>query len=169
MVYVRAHRVRMYNGDYHKNNCQKKCFIMANKLRFWLNIVLFAFFVFSSVSAISRLVVQRKDRVQFEQTTVEECYEQMVEMKRTIILGKFPHQLQKMRYAHAGKLLFENGQDSLFLVHSYPNYDDVNRYLYYIMRDNHDNVWSLFQEDSTFYLHKIEEGELKKKLIKFGP
>ena len=143
--------------------------IMANKLRFWLNIVLFAFLVFSSVSAISKLASQRKDRIQFEQAPVEECYNQMVGMKRTIILGEFPRQLQKMRYGHAGKLLFENGQDSLFLVHSYPNYNDVHRYLYYIMRDNHDNVWSLFQEDSTFYLHKIEEGELKKKLIKFGP
>ena len=149
--------------------CRKKCCIMANKLKFWLNIVFLAFLMFSSISAISKLVSQRNDRVKFEQAPVEECYKQMVEMKRTIILGEFPRQLQKMRYGRAGKLLFENGQDSLFLVHSYPNYNDVHRYLYYIMRDNHDNVWSLFQEDSTFYLHKIEEGELKKKLIKFGP
>ena len=143
--------------------------VMAKKVRFWLNIVLFAFFVFSTISGISKLELQRKDRAQFQQAPVEECYKQMVGMKRTIILGEFPHQLQKMRYAPAGKLLFENGQDSLFLVHSYPNYNDVHRYLYYIMRDNHNNVWSLFQEDSTFYLHKIEERELKKKLIKFGP
>ena len=148
---------------------QKIVSVMAYKTKLLLNIVFLAFLMFSSISAISKLVSQRNDRVKFEQAPVEECYKQIVEMKRTIILGEFPRQLQKMRYGRAGKLLFENGQDSLFLVHSYPNYDDVHRYLYYIMRDNHNNVWSLFQEDSTFYLHKIEEGELKKKLIKFGP
>jgi len=64
---------------------------------------------------------------------------------------EFPEAFKSIEGRHEG-IIFANERDTLQLVCSYPNLaDEVNRYPFYVIRDNHENYWSLFQEETGKY------------------
>ena len=84
-------------------------------------------------------------------------YRRMTVMKpnQQWIFNDFPKHLQKVSSIRKGEII-SSGADTLSLVCCFPNQaDTVNRYLFYILKDNHGNVWSLFhEEDDKFHLYR---------------
>ena len=64
---------------------------------------------------------------------------------------EFPEAFKSIEGRNNG-IIFANERDTLQLVCSYPNLsDEVNRYPFYVIRDNHENYWTLFQEETGKY------------------
>ena len=90
----------------------------------------------------------------------EMFYHRMVEMEidSELMFSEFPLPLKRLHHASAGDKILVADNDTLSLVCVYPNQDDViNRYLFYVMKDNHNNLWSLFQYEDGYHLYKEDE------------
>lgn len=90
----------------------------------------------------------------------EMFYHRMVEMETSSewMFSEFPLPLKRLLHASAGDKILVDGNDTLSLVCVYPNQDDIiNRYLFYVMKDNHDHLWSLFQYEDGFHLYREDE------------
>lgn len=90
----------------------------------------------------------------------EMFYHRMVDMETSseLMFSEFPLPLKRLLHASAGDKILVDGDDTLSLVCVYPNQDDLeNRYLFYVMKDNHDHLWSLFQYEDGFHLYREDE------------
>ena len=90
----------------------------------------------------------------------EMFYHKMVNMDKNseITFFEFPHSLRRLLHATAGDKILSADGDTLTLICCYPNQaDSVNRYPFYVMKDNRDNLWSLFHYEDGYHLYKEDE------------
>ena len=72
---------------------------------------------------------------------------------------EFPEAFKSIEGQHSG-IIFANEKDTLQLVCSYPNLaDEVNRYPFYVIKDNHENYWTLFQESGKYKIYRKDAQE----------
>lgn len=110
--------------------------------------------------------------IELETCPMEEFYPKAVNMKRgsSIRLYEFPKSLRRMRSARPGDCIFESGKDSVIFICSFPNQaDTINRYPYYVFKDNHNNLWSFFQYKEHFYKLCREDEKEHENWLSFNP
>jgi hypothetical protein len=100
-------------------------------------------------------------QVEYASETNEKFYQKMVKMERdsTLIFNGFPTCLTGVfAYRVApGDTILRTPKDSLILLFRGLNYSDINRYPFYIFKDNHNNLWSLFRRNEEFHLTREDE------------
>ena len=98
----------------------------------------------------------------------ERFYKKMVEMNResTLVFDGFPTCLTDILSMHKqpGEIIFSTKTDTLYLVDWDLNRTDINKYPYYIFKDNYNNLWSLFRHNETFRLTREDEKKHEKLL-----
>ncbi len=108
--------------------------------------------------------------VEYASTTNQKFYQKMVDMERNSILifNGFPTCLTDMLILRKqpGEEIFSTEADTLYLLDRDLNLCDINRYVYYLFKDNHGNLWSLFRHNETFQLTREDEIRFKKLLEK---
>ena len=73
---------------------------------------------------------------------------------KVLVLKKFPKALAPMEHLYQGTI-FATDKDTLQLICSYPNLnDEVNRFPFYFMKDNHCNYWTMFQEQGKYVIYR---------------
>lgn len=130
-----------------------------------------ALFIFSAGFLVGLKVktsyrkINNYSQVEYASKTNEKFYQKMLEMKResTLIFNGFPTCLTGVfaYYIVPGDNILETPKDSLILLFRGLNYSDINRYPFYIFKDNHNNLWSLFRHNEEFHLTR--EDEIKHK------
>lgn len=97
--------------------------------------------------------------------TNENFYQKMVEMERnsTLVFNGFPTCLASILYTHTqpGDEILATETDTLYLVDWDLNRADINRYPCYVVKDNHDNLWSIFRHNENFHLNRLDEEKYK--------
>ena len=99
-----------------------------------------------------------REMARTEELPLEDLYQEKMVKEKTIVLKRFFPQLQKVRHAKPGDVIFTNGIDSLYFVRK----DVIDNYLSYTLKDNHNNVWYLHQEGDKFILS--QKGKRKNKI-----
>ena len=66
----------------------------------------------------------------------------------------------------SGDEILTTETDTLFFVFRDLNRKDINKYPYYVIKDNHDNVWTLFRYNDEFLLTREDDTEYKLLLEK---
>ena len=94
-----------------------------------------------------------EEMVQTEQLSPEDFYQQKMVAEKSVVLIKFPPQLEKLRHARAGDVVFTNGVDTIYLTHRCV----IDGHLSYRMENNHGDTWDLFPKGDKFILYKLQE------------
>lgn len=108
----------------------------------------------------SEAVEDASKTVECASETNEKFYKKMVAMKRnsTLIFNGFPTCLTDiLSHRNPGDEILTTGTDTLYLVDWDLNRTDINRYPCYIVKDNHDNLWSIFRHNENFHLNRVDE------------
>lgn len=98
--------------------------------------------------------------VEYASETNEKFYKKMVGMKRdsTLVFNGFPTCLTDILSRRIpGDEILTTETDTLYLVDWGLNRADINRYPCYIVKDNHDNLWSIFRHNENFHLNRVDE------------
>lgn len=100
-----------------------------------------------------------RSKVEYCSETNAKFYQQMVNMKRgsEIIYNGFPACLTRIFNIHDGDVIFNTESDTLSLVYRDLNRQDINKYHYYVIKDNHNNIWTLFRHNDEFELTRLDE------------
>ena len=105
---------------------------------------------------------------EYASETNEKFYKKMVRMERnsTLVFNGFPTCLTSILYTHTqpGDEILTTGTDTLYLVDWDLNRADINRYICYLVKDNHDNLWSIFRHNENFHLNRVDEVKNKNLL-----
>ena len=100
-------------------------------------------------------ILKADKEVEYASTTNTNFYKKMVEMKRnsTLVFNGFPTCLTSILHTHTqpGDEILATETDKLYLVYWDLNRADINRYPCYIVKDNHDNLWSIFRHNENFH------------------
>ena len=120
------------------------------------------------VEYVSKTGEPTSKSVESTSKTNEKFYKKMVEMERdsTLIFDGFPTCLTDILILRKqpGEEVFSTETDTLYLFDRDLNRYDINRYVYYLFKDNHGNLWSLFRHNETFRLTREDEIKCKKLL-----
>ena len=125
----------------------KKMFLLAVAL------FLVSFLVGYRVSLSHR----NKDyQVEYASQTNQKFYHDMVKIKKGkhLTFNGFPTCLTPILHINNGEEIFSTETDSLTLVFRDLNRNDVNKYPYYVIEDNHKNKWSLFRHNANYFLYR---------------
>jgi len=97
--------------------------------------------------------------------SAESLYSMMTKQD-VIEFYQFPPAFQSIQGQSTGVIL-ANEKDTLQLVCSYPNSEDTkNRYPFYVLKDNHENCWTIIQEEPSKYkIYRLDQVK-KKKWVK---
>ena len=109
---------------------------------------------------VSEDVEDTSKGVESASETKEKFYKKMVDMERnsTLIFNGFPTCLTDiLSHRNPGDEILTTGTDTLYLVDWDLNRADINRYPCYIVKDNHDNLWSIFRHNENFHLKRVDE------------
>ncbi len=137
-----------------------------NKL-FWIEMIFFFIIIFNGIHVgYSTISSYRENypKIEYASTTNEKFYQKMVKMKRntTEFFNGFPICLISLRSSSSGDVILSTEKkDTLFLAFEGLNYKDINRYPFYVLKDNHDNFWSLSRRNDRFHLTKRDKKEYK--------
>jgi hypothetical protein len=109
-------------------------------------------------------------QVEYASETDNKFYQKMIEMERnqTLHFNGFPTSLTSILFLNTqpGDKIINAGDSTLTLVSRNLNRTDINRYPYYVIKDNHGNVWTLFRHNDKFRLTRKDEREYKEWLEK---
>jgi hypothetical protein len=104
-------------------------------------------------------------QVEYASETDKKFYQKMVEMKKnsTLIFNGFPTCLTSiLSYkTKPGDAILYTETDTLYLVCRDLNRADINRYPCYVIKDNHNQIWSLFRHNDKFHLNREDETKHK--------
>jgi len=106
-------------------------------------------------------------KIECASVTNEKFYQKMVKMERntTEFFNGFPICLISIRSSLSGDvILTTEKKDTLFLAFKGLNYNDINRYPFYVVKDNHNSFWSLSRRNDKFHLTKRDKNFYKKLL-----
>ena len=137
-----------------KKNC-----LMFNKLK-QLAIALLVLLA-GELVGFNAMESYQRELAQTAQLSLEDLYQEKMVKEDLIVLERFPPQLQEVRYARAGSLIYTNGVDSLYFVRA----DVIDGKKNYTLEDGH-NKWYVFTKGNHFYISKVYERK-QKKFLKF--
>jgi len=107
-------------------------------------------------------------QVEYASETDNKFYQKMIEMERnqTLHFNGFPTSLTSILFKNLepGEKILNCGDEPLTLVSRDLNRMDINRYPYYVIKDAHGNVWTLFRHNNKFRLTRKDETEYKEWL-----
>lgn len=117
---------------------------------------------------ISSYYEKKYYQVEYASQTNEDFYQKMVDMKvnSKMSFNGFPTCLTSVLKSSPGDEVLFTETDTLYFVYSNLNDEDLNKYPFYIIMDNHDNAWSIFRHNEEFHLIREDGIELKKLLQK---
>lgn len=112
----------------------------------------------------------QNSQVEYASKTNEKFYHKMVKMEKnsTLTFNGFPTCLTSI-LSHSttpGDAILTTEKDTLYLAFRWLNYNDINRYPFYIVKDNKDNFWSLFRHNEKFLLTRRDKKDFKDLLTK---
>ena len=147
---------------------------MEEFLRFLLTLLMFFIgYVVGSLVTLSCKTETKEEQCIGNADSI--FYQKMVGMKRNsnLVFNGFPAPLTEVLRKNPGETIFDTGKDTLSLVcRDINRMDTVNRYVYYVMRDKKNNLWSLFRYTysygDVYKLYREDEKKLKIKWLK-GP
>jgi hypothetical protein len=124
--------------------------------------VLFVFVMFNTISVGYSLVssyIENHPKMEYVSQTNEKFYHKMVKMERntTEYFNGFPICLIDVRNSSPGDAVLTTEKDTLYLAFEGLNYKDINRYPFYVIRDNKNNFWSLSRRNDRFHLTKRDK------------
>lgn len=135
---------------------------------------LMALFAFSMLNAIVvgyDVISSYKEnysQVEYASETNERFYQEMVKMKKntTRFFNGFPTCLTNILHSHTqpGDEILATEKDTVYYVLRDLNRTDINKYPFYVVKDNHNNLWSLFRHNDKFHLTRENETKFKKLL-----
>lgn len=104
-------------------------------------------------------------QVEYASETDKKFYQEMVKMKKesTLTFNGFPTCLTSI-LSHStapGDAILTTEKDTLYLAFRWLNYNDINRYPFYIVKDNKDNFWSLYRHNEKFLLTRRDKKDFK--------
>ena len=146
----------------------KKKLITFMKKFFEVVLVALFFWVTFCVSCdiISFYCEKKYYQAEFSSQTNEKFYQKMVKMdigsKKSF--NGFPTCLTGIFNSSPGETILTTETDTLYFVYRNLNDEDLNKYPFYIVMDNHDNAWSIFRHNEEFHLFR-EDGIKLKKLL----
>lgn len=134
---------------------------MKDKL-FLVEMIVFFIILLNGVSVGHSLIssyMENHPRVECVSQTNEKFYQKMVKMERnsTEYFNGFPICLIDVRNSSPGDAVLTTEKDTLYLAFEGLNYKDINRYPFYIIKDNKNNFWSLFRRNDKFHLTKRDK------------
>ena len=130
---------------------------------FFKNIVVaMLIFLAGELVGFNRTESYHREMAQTAQLSLEDLYQEKMVKQDLVVLDRFPPQLQEMRHARAGTLIFSNGVDSLYFVRA----DVIDGEKTYTLEDGHDK-WYAFPGDERFYISKRRDKN-KRKFFNFG-
>lgn len=135
---------------------------MAKRVHFVLIIVLL-------IGAVCMGCHQKKShekaptKVEYASKTDNKFYKKMVDMERgsEIVFDGFPACLVDAFNALPGDEILVTRKDTVFFVSRYFSRDNVNNYPFYVIKDNHGNVWVIYRSNETFRLIRENEDLIK--------
>jgi len=134
---------------------------MAKKRRLSLGAVLLAVILCAVPVGfgIATSCKNNPSKVEYASETNRKFYERLIKMDRnsTLTFYGFPACLTSIFNVSSGDEILTVGEDTLYLVFRGLNYSDVNRYHFYIIKDNHNNLWSIFRHNEKFLLYREDE------------
>lgn len=98
----------------------------------------------------------KNSQVEYASQTNQKFYHDMVKIKKGkhLTFNGFPTCLTPILHINNGEEIFSTETDSLTLVFRDLNRNDVNKYPYYVIEDNHKNKWSLFRHNANYFLYR---------------
>lgn len=98
----------------------------------------------------------KNSQVEYASQTNQNFYHDMVKIKKGkhLTFNGFPTCLTPILHINNGEEIFSTETDSLTLVFRDLNRNDVNKYPYYVIEDNHKNKWSLFRHNANYFLYR---------------
>jgi len=140
---------------------------------FLFSLLMVAFGAFLSCASIVGYVVyssykENYSQVEYASETDNKFYQEMIDLERnqTLHFNGFPASLTSILFKNLkpGEKILNCGDEPLILLFEDLNRTDINRYYYYIIKDTHNNYWSLKRHNDKFRLTRIDEEENKKWL-----
>ena len=100
----------------------------------------------------------RDSQVEYASTTNEKFYHKMTKMKEgsVLIFNGFPTCLTSIFYAKPGEEILTAQTDTVYFEYRDLNREDINKYPYYVIKDNHNSKWSIFRHNDKFRLYREE-------------
>lgn len=109
-------------------------------------------------------------QVEYASETNDKFYQKMVKMERnsTLTFNGFPTCLTSILSHNTapGDAILTTEKDTLYLAFKWLNYADINKYPFYIVKDNKDNFWSLYRHNEKFLLTRRDKKDFKDLLTK---
>lgn len=116
---------------------------------------LVSFLVGYGVSSFRR---NKDSKVEYASETNNKFYQKMVNMDESsrLTFNGFPTCLTSIFYAKPGEEILTTETDTLYFEYRDLNREDINRYPYYVIKDNHNKKWSIFRHNDKFHLYRDE-------------
>ena len=106
-------------------------------------------------------------KVEFASQTNEKFYQKMVDMERNtqIFFDGFPTCLTNVFYSKIGEEILTTPTDTLYFADRNLDRSNPNKYPYYVVKDNHGNIWSIFRHNDKYRLIREDETIAKSLLV----
>ena len=108
-------------------------------------------------------------QVEYASETDNKLYQKMTKMKRnsTLLFNGFPASLTSILFLNTapGDSIVNAGDSTLILVSRDLNRTDINKYPYYVIKDEKNNLWSLFRHNDKYRLTRLDESEYQEWLM----
>jgi len=150
---------------------QKTNFEQLEKKIFRFLMVLFAFSMLNAIAVGYSMLSSYKEnysQVEYASETDNKFYQRMVDLERnhTLHFNGFPASLTSILFLNImpGDTILNAGDNKLILLFRSLNRRDINKYPYYIIKDMHNNYWSLYRHNDKFLLTRMDEKREKKWL-----
>jgi hypothetical protein len=164
LLYEKHTHVRLENKNIKKKELMK---------HFVISLVMVAFGALLACTSIVGYAIyssyeENHSQVEYASETDNKFYQKMIEMERntSLYFDGFPTSLTSILFKNLepGEKILNCGDEPLTLVSRDLNRTDINRYPYYVIKDAHGNVWTLFRHNNKFRLTRKDETEYKEWL-----
>lgn len=101
-------------------------------------------------------------RVEYCSETNEKFYQQMVGMERNTqkVFDGFPTCLTSVFYSQIGAKILTTQTDTLYFVDRDLDRSTPNKYPYFVVKDNHGNIWSIVRHNDKYRLIREDEEQI---------
>lgn len=105
--------------------------------------------------------------IEYASETNEKFYQQMVGMERNTqkVFDGFPTCLTGVFYSPIGAEILTTPTDTLYFADRDLDRSNPNKYPYYVVKDNHGNIWSIFRHNDKYRLIREDETIAKCLLV----
>lgn len=136
-------------------------------LIFLVALCLVAFFCAICVGYYENKAYEAASKIEYCYETNEKFYQEMVSMERNTprIFDGFPTCLTSVFYSPIGAEILATPTDTLYFADRDLNRSDPNKYPYFVVKDNHNNVWLIIRHNDKYCLIRKDEKQFKPLLV----